>query len=60
MDEEPTDAQQDTLPIVTSRRKPYTESYRHLYALPQDTIHKTRQLEQSLDTIILYVRDLLR
>lgn len=42
------------------RRKPYSESYRHLYGLRQDVINKSRQLEQSLDTIVLYVRDLLR
>ena len=57
--EEATDAQQEA-PGTTYRRRPYTESYRQLYALRQDTILKTRQLEQSLDTIILYVRDLLR
>lgn len=42
------------------RRRPYSESYRHLYGLRQDVINKTRQLEQSLDAIVLYVRDLLR
>jgi len=42
------------------RRKPYSESYRNLYGLRQDVINKTRLLEQSLDTIVLYVRDLLR
>jgi hypothetical protein len=42
------------------RRKPYSESYRHLYGLRQDVLNKTRLLEQSLDTIVLYVRDLLR
>ena len=48
-------------PEATSyRRKPYSESYRQLYGLRQDVINKSRQLEQSLDTIVLYVRDLLR
>jgi hypothetical protein len=42
------------------RRKPYSESYRQLYGLRQDVINKSRQLEQSLDTVVLYVRDLLR
>jgi len=42
------------------RRKPYTESYRQLYGLRQDVLNKARQLEQSLDTVVLYVRDLLR
>lgn len=42
------------------RRRPYSESYRHLYGLRQDVLNKTRQLEQSLDTVVLYVRDLLR
>jgi hypothetical protein len=38
----------------------YSESYRHLYGLRQDVLDKTRQLEWSLDRIVLYVRDLLR
>lgn len=50
------DAEQPT----TYSRKPYSESYRQLYGLRQDVINKSRQLEQSLDTVVLYVRDLLR
>lgn len=42
------------------RRRPYSESYRQLYGLRQDVLNKARQLEQSLDTVVLYVRDLLR
>jgi hypothetical protein len=45
---------------TTYRRQPYSESYRHLYGLRQDVLNKARQLEQSLDTVVLYVRDLLR
>ena len=47
-------------PALGYRRRPYSESYRHLYALRQDVVNKTRQLEQSLDSVVLYVRDLLR
>lgn len=52
--------QPETQAATPYRRKPYSESYRHLYGLRQDVINKTRLLEQSLDTIVLYVRDLLR
>lgn len=51
---------QQSQEATSYRRKPYSESYRHLYGLRQDVINKSRQLEQSLDVIVLYVRDLLR
>ena len=46
--------------LTTYRKSRYSESYRHLYGLRQDVLDKTRQLEWSLDRIVLYVRDLLR
>jgi len=52
--------QPETQPTTPYRRPRYSESYRHLYGLRQDLLNKTRLLEQSLDTIVLYVRDLLR
>jgi hypothetical protein len=52
--------QQKTEPGSVAKRPRYSESYRHLYALRQDVLNKTRQLEWSLDQIVLYVRDLLR
>lgn len=52
--------QQRTEPGSVAKRPRYSESYRHLYALRQDVLNKTRQLEWSLDQIVLYVRDLLR
>lgn len=54
------EVQEPVKPETGYRRRPYSESYRQLYALRQDVINKSRQLEQSLDTIVLYVRDLLR
>lgn len=60
MEEETETEAQEATPRTAYRRRPYSESYRQLYALRQDLLNKTRQLEQSLDTIILYVRDLLR
>lgn len=61
MAEKDSEVQQPATQAATPyRRKPYSESYRNLYALRQDVINKSRQLEQSLDTIVLYVRDLLR
>lgn len=54
------EVQEQPKPDAPYRRRPYSESYRQLYALRQDAINKARQLEQSLDTIVLYVRDLLR
>lgn len=60
MPEEDNAVQEPAKPEASYRRRPYSESYRHLYGLRQDVINKTRQLEQSLDAVILYVRDLLR
>jgi hypothetical protein len=60
MPEEENMAPEPTKPETSHRRRPYSESYRHLYGLRQDVINKTRQLEQSLDAVVLYVRDLLR
>lgn len=52
--------QQAAKPETGAKRPRYSESYRHLYGLRQDVLNKTRQLEWSLDQIVLYVRDLLR
>lgn len=60
MAEEDMEVREPTKSATGYRRRPYSESYRHLYGLRQDVINKTRQLEQSLDAIVLYVRDLLR
>ena len=60
MPEEENAVQESAKPETSYKRRPYSESYRHLYGLRQDVINKTRQLEQSLDAVILYVRDLLR
>jgi len=60
MVEEDIEVREPTKSETSYRRRPYSESYRHLYGLRQDVINKTRQLEQSLDAIVLYVRDLLR
>lgn len=52
---------EDAAASTTPQRKGrYSESYRHLYGLRQDVLDKTRQLEWSLDRVVLYVRDLLR
>jgi len=61
MPEEETAVQEPTKPEATYRKPGrYSESYRHLYGLRQDVLEKSRQLEWSLDRIMLYVRDLLR
>lgn len=61
MPEEETTVQEPAKPETTYRRSGrYSESYRHLYGLRQDVLEKSRQLEWSLDRIVLYVRDLLR
>jgi len=52
--------QQAARPDAGAKRPRYSESYRHLYGLRQDVLNKTRQLQWSLDQIVLYVRDLLR
>jgi hypothetical protein len=57
MPEEENMAPEPTKHETSYRRRPYSESYRHLYGLRQDVINKTRQLGWSLDRILLYVRD---
>jgi hypothetical protein len=51
---------QTARPATGAKQPRYSESYRHLYGLRQDVLNKTRQLQWSLDQIVLYVRDLLR
>ncbi len=61
MAEEDREVQEPVKPETTYRKGArYSESYRHLYGLRQDVLEKARQLEWSLDRIVLYVRDLLR
>ena len=60
MEEEFVEDKEPEKPASGNRRRPYSESYRHLYGIRQDVLNKTRQLQWSLDQIVLYVRDLLR
>lgn len=61
MPEEGNAVQEPAKPEPTYRKgSRYSESYRHLYGMRQDVLNKTRQLQWSLDQIVLYVRDLLR
>ncbi len=60
MAEQESEKQESRQPLTPYRKSRYSESYRHLYGLRQDVLNKTRQLQWSLDQIVLYVRDLLR
>jgi len=60
MAEAENEVQEPAKPETGTKRPRYSESYRHLYGLRQDVLNKTRQLQWSLDQIVLYVRDLLR
>jgi hypothetical protein len=61
MAEEQTQQEAGSKTEMTQRKGgKYSESYRHMYGLRQDVLDKTRQLEWSLDRLVMYVRDLLR